>query len=286
MPGRSLLSAPVSHPLFEIVTTTAGAVSIRNKIVNEIMHNPVGPWVEANALYIHQSRLAERLAEGEGEFVIFDVGLGAAANAIAALSCARSVPHHRPLRMVSFEREMELLRFALDNAEAFAHFGPFQQALSTLLETGRWSEPGIVWELREGDFLDLIDAEPHRAHLIFFDPYSPKVNQDMWTSACFAKLRAKSRDLSEGGADLYTYSQATGIRVALIKAGFDVGYGLPTGLKHQTTQAATSRSLLRAPLDQPWLERYRRSHLRYPYDCRAEDQASVDALVEAYMTRA
>src|SRR5688572_17471064 len=98
------------HPLFEIVTTTAGAISIRNKQVNEIMHNPVGPWVEANALYIDQSHLRERLIEAPEEFVIFDVGLGAAANSLAALACIKSLgPKSRPVRIVSFERELELL---------------------------------------------------------------------------------------------------------------------------------------------------------------------------------
>lgn len=39
---------------FEIVTTTMGATSIRDNRVNEIMHNPVGPWAEANALCVDQ----------------------------------------------------------------------------------------------------------------------------------------------------------------------------------------------------------------------------------------
>ena len=56
---------------FEIVTTTAGAVSIRNIVVNEIMHNPVGPWREANDLYIKQSLFEERLlAPTEDDFVL------------------------------------------------------------------------------------------------------------------------------------------------------------------------------------------------------------------------
>ncbi len=79
----------MSHPLFEIVTTTLGVTSIRHKIVDEIMHNPVGPWAEANALYIEQSKLGQRLAAPGEELILFDVGLGAAANALAALHCAK-----------------------------------------------------------------------------------------------------------------------------------------------------------------------------------------------------
>ena len=115
------------HPLFEIVTTTAGAVSIRNKALNEIMHNPVGPWAEANSLYIDQSKLEDRLREtSEEELVLFDVGLGAAANALAALHCAARIPgRSRVLKLISFERDLELLRFALQNSSKFAHFSGF-----------------------------------------------------------------------------------------------------------------------------------------------------------------
>lgn len=272
----------MSHPLFEIVTTTAGAISIRNKVVNEIMHNPIGPWVEANALYIEPSRLARRLIEGKGELVLFDVGLGAAANALAALACwrkTRELPQARPLRLVSFEKEMELLRFALEHAEHFEHFHGFETMLRSILERGEWKEDGLFWSLREGDFLDSIDREIERPELIFFDPYSPKVNREMWSMACFSKIRDRCRPPEEGGSLLMTYSQATGIRAALLCAGFHVGYGPSTGLKEETTQAATDRGLLESPLGREWLERWKRSHTRYPFDCLPEREAEVDRFI-------
>lgn len=285
----------LEHPLFEIVTTTAGAVSIRNKAVNEIMHNPVGPWVEANALYIDQSNLRERLlTDVQKELVIFDVGLGAAANAVAALSCIDSLGvSSRPVRLVSFERDLDLLRFALDHADHFAHFAPYTTAMEELLRLGTWSSGQscrqnptgkIRWELRTGNFLDLIETEILQPHLIFFDPYSPKVNQEMWTSSCFRKLRRICRSPEEGGTDLYTYSQATRIRVALLQAGFCVGYGVSTGLKEETTQASTDYRSLKSPLGKAWFERWRRSHIRYPFDCEVEAQAEVDQCVEDYMS--
>ena len=169
---------------FEIVTTTAGAVSIRNIVVNEIMHNPVGPWREANDLYIKQSRFEERLlAPTEDDFVLFDVGLGAASNALAAIHARLNLDHAqgRRLHIVSFENNLELLRFALANANAFDHMRGFEEALTTLLETNHWESPtGLVtWDLRPGDFLELIDHETYYPELVFYDPYSPAVNQEM-----------------------------------------------------------------------------------------------------------
>lgn len=275
----------MNHPLYEIVTTTAGAISIRNKAVNEIMHNPVGPWAEANALYVEQSRLAERLGAPGEELVLFDVGLGAAANALAALACARRIGPARPLRIVSFERDLDLLAFALHHADRFPHFAGWETAVAALLEHNSWTGNRIIWELRRGDFLDVIGRESTRPHLVFYDPYSPKVNQDMWTTACFAKLRARARTDADGGTVLFTYSQATRIRVALLRAGFHVGYGVPTGLKEETTQAATARELLHDPLGKVWFDRWRRSHLRHPFDCSPAEERDVDAFVEDYLRR-
>ena len=52
--------------------------------------NPViGPVAEAEALYVNQLRLRERLKSHVGEFVIWDVGLGAAANALTVLRATR-----------------------------------------------------------------------------------------------------------------------------------------------------------------------------------------------------
>ena len=276
----------MNHPLFEIVTTTAGAVSIRNKQLNEIMHNPVGPWAEANALYVDQSKLSDRLSQTAiDELVVFDVGLGAAANALAALHCARNVHMRgegRPLRIVSFERELELLRFALKHADRFAHFAGFTTAIETLLEKGEWSGPKVAWELRHGDFRELIQTEKHRPHLIYFDPYSSKVNREMWSVDCFKSVRRVSRESAEGGTLLYTYSQATPVRVAILAGGFFLGRGPSTGPKEETTIAATVLSDLENPMGEAWYGRWERSHIQVPFECRPEDEAKIRDFVRSH----
>ena len=145
------------------------------------------------------------------------------------------------------------------------------------------SDGVISWELREGDFLDLIEHEPHTANLVFFDPYSPKKNQDMWTTACFEKIRKKSRSPEQGGTLLYTYSLATRIRVAMMKGGFFVGRGMATGLKDETTEASTYFHQLKSPLGKIWYDRWSKSHLRYPFDCQPQDEAQIDQFVREHM---
>jgi queuine tRNA-ribosyltransferase len=268
------------QPLFQVVTTSLGVKSIRNNVVNEIMHNPVGPWVEANKLYIEQSNLRERLREtSEDPLVIYDVGLGAAANALAVLHCAREGFPRRKIHLVSFEKDLNLLRFALENAHEFDHFQGYEPALDSILSTSQWLETDLQWELRTGEFPDLIAGELTRPHIIFYDPYSPEVNREMWGLDVFKKLHSVCRTPEQGGTILYTYSRATPIRSAMLASDFFVGLGQATGLKEETTQAATDLKLLANPLDRMWLERWKRSHTPYPMDLEESEQASLRNLI-------
>jgi queuine tRNA-ribosyltransferase len=265
------------HPVFEIVQTKTGVTSIRNKVVNEIMHNPVGPWIEANSLYIDQSDFRQRLmAAGDGkELVVFDVGLGAAANALAAIHAAADSGGHHKFKLISFERDLELLRFALSHADKFAHFKGFEDALIEILKNGKWQSSSVSWELRHGDFLELIDREPNRASIVFYDPYSPRMNVDMWTVECFRKLRAKCSE----DCTLFTYSRATPIRAALLCADFFVGVGNATGSKDETTIAAADFELLKQPLAPAWLERWKKSHTPFPLGLPSAQEPAISAQV-------
>src|SRR5687767_2150020 len=74
---------------FEVVETRDGSRAMRDRESGELMH-PVGPLLEAAAIYVEPARLAERLQAGA--VTLFDVGLGAGSNAAGAwlLSEARS----------------------------------------------------------------------------------------------------------------------------------------------------------------------------------------------------
>lgn len=269
---------------FEIVKTTAGVTSIRNIIVNEIMHNPIGPWVEANALYVEQSRLRTHLQNGpDRPLVLYDVGLGAASNAVAAIRATLDLPQAaRRLHIVSFENNLALLEFTLLHAFEFDHLTGAEEALAQILSNHSWESPcgRVVWELRVGSFLDALEWEPTKPDLIFYDPYSPKVNGEMWTLSCFEKLR-RHCDGSDP-ATLFTYSVSTPIRAAMLLAGFYVGYGLPTGLKEETTQASTHLRTLDKPLCKPWFGRWQRSHKKLPYDAEHYDQADLYQRLNAH----
>jgi tRNA U34 5-methylaminomethyl-2-thiouridine-forming methyltransferase MnmC len=257
---------------FELVTLRNGTRAVRHIGHGEVMHPSIGPWQEAQALYVEQSRLAETLQTAGPALCVWDVGLGAGTNAVAALTCARALGERqrRHLKVVSFEVDLAPLRLALADSAGFPFLQPFSHAAEALQTVGRWSEGASEWQLHLGDAAELWrEREPTQspwslADIVFFDPFSPTANPKLWTPAAFQLLRKHAREDGDG-CTLFTYSAATPTRVSLLLGGFFVGTGVATGMKKETTVAATRRELLRQPLAGRWLARWERSTAQGPH---------------------
>ena len=93
---------------YKLVRLANGTFSIHSLAEKETFHPVVGPVAEAQALYIEQLKLRQRLQAHAGEFVIWDVGLGAGGNVLAVFGATADLAC--PLRVVSFDRTTEALR--------------------------------------------------------------------------------------------------------------------------------------------------------------------------------
>jgi queuine tRNA-ribosyltransferase len=282
---------------YEVITSPQGFSSIGQISSGEVMHSVSAPSEEANRLYVEQSSLATRLldhsqsgASSPGaaphELVIWDVGLGAASNAMAAIFCFErqiALPGTlvRPLRMVSFECDLDPLRLAARDPGRFPHLR--HGAPHQLLKTGVWTHVSglLEWVLLEGDFLKHLEVAP-RPDLIFYDPFSYKTDSALWTAAVFARIIAHC---GAKPAELYTYSSSTAVRVALLTAGFYVAAGVGTGPKTDTTVAFTTAagaekhlaaSLL---LGAAWLARWHRSGSKFPVGVVGESATALETRI-------
>ncbi len=279
---------------YEVHVAPAGFASIRQISSGEIMHSRTPPLEEARLLYVEQARLAERLqaaADGSPQpLVIWDVGLGAAANAMAAIQCyeaqAAMGGPMRPMRLVSFENDLDSLRLAFTHNRDFPylrHGGP-----AGILQSGRWCSkefPGLSWELVTGDFLDRIAGEPlpaARPEIIFYDLFSGNSDGRPWTIDAFRRLRAACVGR---GVELFTFSASTAVRGALLAAGWYVAKGRGISDRAETTVALTAGTIRRqaddgyALLGADWLAKWKRSGAKIPISVQAHEQAAFEAAI-------
>lgn len=248
---------------YRIVKLASGANSIHSLGHAETFHPVVGPAAEAEALYVKQLNLLDRLWNCRDEFVVWDVGLGGAANPLTLIRAAREIPCS--LRIVSFDHTLEPLRFAVEQAVHLPYLQGYERHMQMLAQDAGVSfsdgQASVRWEVHVADFPSLVGnsaAEKFpKPHAIMFDAFSPATNPAMWTEPLFARI-FKLLDPARPCA-LPTYSRSTMLRVTLLLAGFYVGVGHPTGEKEETTIAANTRELIAAPLDRRWLQRAQRS---------------------------
>ncbi|MGZ3693486.1 MAG: tRNA guanosine(34) transglycosylase Tgt [Bdellovibrionota bacterium] len=251
---------------YTLENNTNGFTSIKHVDSGEVMHSVIPPEEEAQKLYVDQSRLEERLKE-PGEVVIWDIGMGAAANAIAAIRKYEELADKgialASLRIISFERDLDSLRLANMHLDKFLYLR--HGAPNGILLQGEWrsKKHNLSWKLLEGDFFKHFQTAA-APNLLYFDPFSSKTNRDFWCVETLEKIFSR---IGANAGEIFTYSASTSVRAAFLAAGFYVAKGVPTGPKGETTIALTNGALAWRKdqlLGQEWLERWERSDARWP----------------------
>lgn len=266
--GRNKHFSELVSKEYRIVKLANGSYSIHSLAEEETFHPVVGPAVEAEALYVKQLGVVERFHAHRGEFVVWDVGLGAAANPLTFLNALGNAVGH--VHLVSFDHKREPLEFALQNRAYLPYMAGYEEALITLLKEGRSGfqrgDVRVDWKMHVGDFPTLVATptagEWPKPHVVMFDAFSPARNPAMWTLPVFTNVFRLLDPVRP--CALPTYSRSTLLRVTLLLAGFFVGVGHATGEKEETTVAANALELVKEPLDSRWLQRVRRSSSAEP----------------------
>jgi queuine tRNA-ribosyltransferase len=272
-------------------SATESSARIMHIASGEIMHSVNDPNREAELIYISQSMWLQQLSTSNDQpLVIWDVGLGAAHNAMALVRKLESSSGHRNVQLVSFEHDLDALVLALDHLRQFPHLR--HQAPHRLLHAHAQEMPcelrhgvsaeataNFVWSLVHDNFATAMSAAP-TPRVIFYDPFSWKVDSAMWTLQAFEHLYAAISN-SEHIVELFTYTNSTAVRTAMLAAGFFVGKGVASGAKSETTRAwfvpighslAAECELLGAA----WLERRSRSTAAFGVDVVEQQRATIN----------
>lgn len=277
---------------YRVHVAREGFGSILHISSGEIMHSRTPPMEEARGLYIDQSRLEKKLhaVENTEPLVVWDVGLGAAANAMAAIHCYEAAAAHGPVRamkIISFENDLDSLRLAFLHNDRFPYLR--HSAPAGILKAGQWQSklyPALEWQLIPGDFVETMAQAPLPPEVIFYDMFSSKVSVGPWTLETFRQLYQICRGRK---AELFTYTCSTGVRAGLLSVGFSVAQGRNAGDKEETTIAMTPEVYEGNPanchhdlLGDAWLGKWGRSTARFPLGLTPDEQTAFEALITGH----
>jgi queuine tRNA-ribosyltransferase len=269
----------VNADRFKKIQLDDGSFTWVDQLNGQAMHSKLGAWKEAMQIYVESSSFL--LESASKPLVIWDVGMGTASNAIAAIESAT-----HPLKIVSFENAPDSIRGCLKDLHSFPFLKKYSSEVEELLKNGRTRVGIHEWEFLEGDFFTNCNRAP-LPNFIFWDFYAPQVVPELWSLDAFRAVGEVLKS-SQNSVEWVSYASATSIRVALILAGFFVFECKGTEAKKETTQAvffppglnSSQKSLVfqregRKPLDLDWLEKVRRSSKPFPVGW----QGGIDELI-------
>lgn len=220
---------PTTRGNFALHVTETHA-SVRHVPSGELMHSVNDPDEEARRVYVEQSPAIAQALAGRREIVVWDVGLGAAHNAMALVRALDECDGHAQVALHSFEIDLDALQLVLAHTKHFPHVR--HAAPHVLAHRGRYTRERLTWTLHRGDFVETFRSVP-QPDVIFWDPFSSKVDARLWAGDTFRALAAYlARSI-----ELYTYACSTAVREAMAAAGFRIAPGVPSGPKRETTIA-------------------------------------------------
>jgi tRNA U34 5-methylaminomethyl-2-thiouridine-forming methyltransferase MnmC len=206
-----------------IRVTDDGSPTLVDRVTGDSMHSGCGAIAETAHVYLHNGGIAERLQQRKPSRIL-EVGLGTGLGCLLSADAANRF--QTPIDYVALENNLapagvvaqladkmhgieplliqsycELLRSVSSQSMLKGSVGPYCELTVHLGDAANW----------EGVNERLFDA-------IYFDPYSPDANPELWSAPVLATMR---RHLSSTGR-LVSYCVNRRVRDTLIEVGFVV----------------------------------------------------------------
>ncbi len=205
----------------KLIQTEDGSYTAFNKQYQEKYHSISGAIEEAFEKHVNALKLKDGMK-------ILDFCFGLGYNSIAATK------DHQDLKVIGLENDKKILElmktikipkmleYEYNNFRNLAENLKIQDAQNNIIK------------ILIGNALEKIDKLPNNYFdRVFFDPFSPKKQPEMWTEHIFQKVFNKMKPK----AKLSTYSCAKQIRKNMISVGFKVIDGPIVGRKSPATIA-------------------------------------------------
>lgn len=256
----------------KVIETEDGSFSFFSETFKEPYHSvTAGAFREAVEKFCKPCRVKEKAKRGK--LNLFDVCFGLGYNTAAFLDTAFNSNLSIKVSIVGFEFNLSVVEKSLELP--WGMYEKWKWVLRDALKNKRCESrfltlnhfsPQIKLKIYIGEGRNVIKefskVYEKFADAVFHDPFSPKVNPELWTVEFFKKLRKIVKD----DGILATYSAASPVRKALWMAGFGVKEGVAIGRKAKSTVASplfeTDESLLKKFLNFENSIPYRDPHLK------------------------
>jgi tRNA U34 5-methylaminomethyl-2-thiouridine-forming methyltransferase MnmC len=215
---------PTEHPRYVIQVTDDGSRTLIDPQTHVAFHSGCGAVEETWQVYLENSGLADRIRRSESSSIL-EMGVGLGLGLLLTIDLAQR--HDAALRYVGIEREWlaaSLIR-NLEFEESMIHpnfvtrFCDFRDQCEPIQlgQRYRWSvSDSIEVEVLCDDFQRVADQINETFDAIYFDPFDPVTNPEIWTEAVFRKVKTWLKP--EGR--LVTYCVNRVVRDALTAAGW------------------------------------------------------------------
>jgi tRNA U34 5-methylaminomethyl-2-thiouridine-forming methyltransferase MnmC len=210
-------------------------------------HSLHGAWTQARERYASAIGDLPRECVSQGRVRLLDIGTGLGLNLAAAVEACEA--RGWCLDATSFELDPRVVRAAADLEPVGACHARILEALAATDERSIDSPPLAIGAHRlrwlVGDAREQLPrlASEFVFDIVFLDPFSPGIDPALWEPEFLAEVARRMAP----GARLATYTTAMRVRVALARAGLNVGSGPRVGRKAAGTLASRGGAV--PPLD-------------------------------------
>lgn len=189
-------------------------------------HSASGALAETRHVYLQNSGVKQRLARGESTAVL-EVGLGTGLGMLVtvdeAVSGNATLDYHAfelELLPLSVLQALELQSGLKRSEVCDSYFGWYEEFLVDA-ERGSYCwrfNDHVTVTIHYHDALDFRFSQPAAFEAIYFDPFAPAVNEELWTEEFLGRMRTLLRD----GGNLVTYCVNRRVKDALTASGFEI----------------------------------------------------------------
>ena len=217
------MGAKVNHN--QQILTNDGSWTLYSREYEETYHSRSGAIEESEKKFIQPCRI-ESLARSEKKLRILDVCFGLGYNALFAWHTVKTINPLLELEIVSLEKDEALLE-GLGALSLPSPLSEYQSLLGDLVECGSYRDGTRLIRLEIGEATEMLNKMAGKFQAVFWDPFSPPKNPEMWTLAMFENVRS----IMEPKTILATYSANQRMRKGMQLAGLKIGLVPAVGRK-------------------------------------------------------